>query len=144
MLTVRKARPEEIDWVNSRYDEIPFQHSLYDRELIAIAEVDGERAGLGRVIYWDEANAELGGMYVFKEFQGKGVAQAIIQFLIDHRDRKHILYCIPFKHVSTLYHRFGFGPVENIATVSPKVLEKFDWCNAKYENNNFLYVLKET
>jgi len=56
------------------YDQVHFQKSDSDNEFILIAEVGGQRAGVGRLVKIDDANVELGGIYVFPAFQKRGVA----------------------------------------------------------------------
>ena len=61
MITIRAACPDEAEWVNARYAEVRFMPSDLGREVVLIAESDGEKAGLGRLVPVDEA-FELGGM----------------------------------------------------------------------------------
>ncbi|MBS0622859.1 MAG: GNAT family N-acetyltransferase [Verrucomicrobia bacterium] len=75
---LRRAEPSEISWVNQCYAEVQFIHSNFDREVIAIAEVNGQKAGLGRLVTINDENLELGGMYVFEEFRGQGIARKVL------------------------------------------------------------------
>lgn len=46
---IRKALKTELDWINEKYDEVQFVHSIFETEIIAIAEIDENRIGLGRL-----------------------------------------------------------------------------------------------
>ena len=43
MLTVRTAKDIEIRWVNKCYDEVGFIHSNFDKEIIAIGEIESSK-----------------------------------------------------------------------------------------------------
>ena len=76
------AEPSEIEWVNSKYDEIGFQHANTD-DLVAIAELENtEKIGLGRLVRLTENNLELAGIYVFESYRNRGAARKIIEFLM--------------------------------------------------------------
>ena len=49
-VSVRKATLDEIEWINSSYDRVGFMHSDLSKEIVVIAEIDGQRAGLGRLV----------------------------------------------------------------------------------------------
>jgi hypothetical protein len=75
VIQIRAASKTDIEWINHRYKEVDFVPSIFEKEVIAVAEFKGERAGLGRLVTLDEQNAELGGMYVFEPYRGKGDRQ---------------------------------------------------------------------
>lgn len=129
-LQLRRALREDIDWINRRYDEVDFVHSRFDNEVIAVAECEGSKAGLGRLVTLSGNCLELGGIYVFNEFRGKGIARSIIDFLLSHRDGQTV-YCIPFAHLTPFYEQFGFSPCQHI----PQALwDKLTWCQERYEH----------
>ena len=78
MITTRQAEKEELPWINSQYKEVGFVISSFDNEFIAIVEVNGKKAGLGRLVVVDHENLELGGIYVLNEFRRMGVADHIV------------------------------------------------------------------
>ncbi len=139
---IRRAVSEEIDWVNDRYREVNFKLSHFERETIAIAEWEGERAGLGRLIKVSPQAEELGGMYVLPDFRRKKIADQIVQFLIEARNPYATLYCLPFEAMAHFYATFGFEPVTDPQTVPREIREKHQWCNDTYPHATFLYVLK--
>ncbi|MEW5853819.1 MAG: GNAT family N-acetyltransferase [Myxococcota bacterium] len=142
-MLVRPARPDEIPWVNEHYREVDFVESRPERELIAIAEVEGERAGLGRLVSVDDENTELGGMLVLPAFRGRGIAAALVRFLLEHA-RGRTVWCIPFAHLSAFYREAsGFVPVAD-AAAPPAVREKFRWCQAHYAQPTELLVRTES
>ena len=107
-LTVRTVKKAEMEWVNKCYDEVEFVHSNFDKEIIAVAELDGHRAGIGRLVTIDSNHLELGGMYVFESYRNRGVASAIVDFLLKRNSMGCTVYCIPFEHLVSFYKGFGF------------------------------------
>lgn len=143
-LEVRAAKIAEIEWINQRYDEAEFVHSVFEKEVIAIAEVDGQKAGVGRLVSVNKGNLELGGMYVFESFRGKGIAGKIIEFLLRHVDSQSTVYCIPFQHLVPFYERYGFRLCSDYTNVPEEVLKKFQWCQERYANPTSLLVLHKS
>jgi GNAT superfamily N-acetyltransferase len=126
---IRRASPSELEWVNDRYREVDFVPSSTG-DVIAIAEVDGNRAGIARVVPLDDGRGELGGMYVFEPFRGRGVAQELIRFLIAATNGT--LYCLPFASLHALYASFGFTTVAASSSVPEEITKKHRWCNEHY------------
>jgi GNAT superfamily N-acetyltransferase len=138
---VRRALSEEIEWVNDRYQEIGFLNSAFDRELIAIAEVDRVKAGLGRLVRVDETALELGGMYILPEYRGIGLASAIVAFLLENCDRGKQVFCLPFAHLTALYSSFGFRPCTESDHIPEEIRKKHAWCKERYEHPTVLFIL---
>ncbi|MBB6611995.1 GNAT family N-acetyltransferase [Pontibacter sp. Tf4] len=137
ILTIRKAQPDDIAWVNAQYQQVHFQLSNYSNELIVIAEANGEKAGVGRLVTVDENTLELGGMYVPESFRRFGVARTIVTFLVAQVTGK-TLFCLPFEHLQHFYESCGFKPVADPGRVPPKVLQKWEWCNQVYPHKTLL------
>lgn len=129
-LLVKKLPGSGLDWANSRYAEVDFLPSPAS-DFLAVAEIDGVAAGLGRLSEVAPGIGELGGMYVFPEHRGAGIARWLIQFLISESDFG-TLYCLPFAHLEGLYRSAGFRPCPPEPSVPGKVLEKHAWCNSHY------------
>lgn len=129
-LRLRQAGLNDLPWINARYCEVDFVSSD-ESDVVAIAEVDQTPAGLGRIVPVADGTGELGGMYVFNEFRGQGVATAIIDFLISQTSLKR-LYCLPFAELEDLYRSLGFERVPATEQVPAKVADKHRWCNAHY------------
>jgi GNAT superfamily N-acetyltransferase len=138
--TVRRIEPSELEWANARYEEADFVPSSAE-DLIVVAEVGGEKAGLGRVVSIDTITGELGGMYVLPAFRGANVARSIVQALIDASSHQ-TLFCIPFMHLTGFYGSFGFREADRDITVPEAVRKKVDWCNRHYPNPVALMVLR--
>lgn len=137
---VRQAKSGEIDWINSRYGEVNFVDSQFDHEFIAIAEVKGERAGIGRLVFLDDENIELGGIYVFPEFRRMGVADKIVDYLRSHdRCATNTVWCLPFSNLHDFYARFGFQVFQG-RIIPDEIAAKLTWCNTseKYERDVLL------
>lgn len=141
-ITVRTARKSEIEWINSCYDQVEFMHSDFDHEIIAIAEFDGHKAGLGRLVKVDEEHFELGGMYVFEAFRGKGAAKQLVNFLLTLVKPTQRVYCIPFEHLLPFYKQFGFKNCSYQELVPRKILDKYQWCQEKYAHPTALLLLE--
>lgn len=141
-LKIRTAERQEMEWVNNCFDQVEFTHSHFDNEIIAIAEFDGEKAGLGRLVQIDGKNLELGGMYVFESFRGKGIAGELVKFLFAYVKPSQTVYCIPFEHLLPFYMRCGFANCSNFEFVPPKILDKYRWCQQKYTHSTALLVLE--
>ncbi len=129
-LLIRKLTASELEWANTRYAEVDFLPSAAS-DLVAIAEIHGAAAGMGRVTRVGANVGELGGMYVFPEHRGAGVSRLLIQFLVSESNLG-TLYCLPFEHLAALYQTAGFKPCHPGPAVPDKVLEKHAWCNAHY------------
>ncbi|WDE13814.1 GNAT family N-acetyltransferase [Thalassomonas haliotis] len=140
-VTIRTATEEDMTWVNNQYLSIGFKLSDFERELIAIAEVNGEQAGLGRLQYIDKGSAELGGMYVHYAFRGLGVAGRIVDHLVKNAAGYQKIYCLPFAHLQAFYQKFGFAPEQELTKVPRVVLEKHNWCNSSYAHKTLLFSL---
>ena len=82
MSHIRDAYMEESPWINERYGEIGFVPSNIAHELVAIAEHQGSRAALGRLVPVNADCAELGGIYVLPEFRGLGISKEIVSYLL--------------------------------------------------------------
>jgi GNAT superfamily N-acetyltransferase len=126
---LRAARADEEAWVNARYAEVSFQPSSLPRDLVIVAEIDDRAAGMGRLVPLDDRSCELGGMVVFEEFRGRGVARAIIDELLSHAEGRAV-YCIPFAELSALYEGAGFRQCHDAPRA---MLEKFEWCRQTYD-----------
>ncbi|MFI0435963.1 MAG: GNAT family N-acetyltransferase [Parachlamydiaceae bacterium] len=141
-LKIRVAERTEIAWINDCYDKVEFIHSHFDSEIIAIAEFDGEKEGLGRLVKVDEKNLELGGMYVFEAFRGKGIAKEIVSFLLTYVKPSQTVYCIPFEHLLDFYKQCGFVNCFKFESVPKTILDKYYWCQKKYTHPTALLVLE--
>lgn len=130
MTNLRILPVAELPWANARYAEIGFQPST-PADFIAVAEIDGERAGIGRLVPVDAETGELGGMYVLPGFRGHGVAAAIVGYLLKASPYRR-LYCIPFAHLEHFYRGFGFVTPAAGDPLPAAVAGKTDWCRTTY------------
>lgn len=128
--TFRLALAADLNWVNARYADIDFVPSP-PADLVVIASCDGEAAGLGRVVPLAPGIGELGGMLVFGQFQGRGLAKAIIASLCALPGFA-TLYCLPFAELEAMYAAMGFARAADDGAVPPQVSKKFRWCNQHY------------
>lgn len=141
MLQIRPAKKIEMEWINEKYDEVGFIHSVFEKEIIAIAEINDQKAGLGRLVTINKENLELGGIYVFDSFRRQGIARELVKFLLKFVDRRCAVYCIPFQHLVPFYEECGFSPCRDCAGVPEELMKKFLWCKGKYNNPTSLLLL---
>ena len=137
---IRQAQTHELDWVNARYAEIGFAPSQAN-EVILIAEVEGQPAGLGRLVPLSETSSELGGIFVFPELRGQGLATRIVAELVDHAQSYETVYCIPFRHLTPFYKSFGFRDLPATDATPEAVALKRAWCSETYPEPTDLLVL---
>ena len=126
-MRLRRATPADAGWINAAYAEVKFLPSDLHRDLVVVAELDGQHAGLGRLVPAGEEACELGGMLVFDEFRGRGVASAIIAELLRHADGRTV-YCIPFADLEPIYEKAGFRTRDRAGDLPQHVREKLEWC----------------
>jgi GNAT superfamily N-acetyltransferase len=108
MAAIRMLADDERDWANARYRDIAFAESP-PGTLAVIAELDGERVGLGRLVRLAPDVLELGGIWTTEAARGRGVARAIVNALLDHAPPGERLWCIPFEHLAAFYESCGFA-----------------------------------
>lgn len=141
---VKQAEKKETNWINAKYSEVDFVKSNYENEYIVIAKVGNENAGLGRLVKIDENNIELGGIYVFPNFRGLGVAENIVRNLCEKNPfYESTIWCLPFENLLNFYSKFGFENCKN--KKAPKQLtEKLKWCNSENKYGKEVLLLCKT
>jgi len=125
-MLLRTATPDDAGWIEEQYKKVHFIPSDLERDMIVVAEVEGERVGIGRLVPAGEGACELGGMFVADAYRSRGIAHAIVEELIRRAGDRDV-YCIPFADLETLYAAAGFRRIEAI-NVPEKIQEKLDWC----------------
>lgn len=137
---LRRALSADADWINAAYDSVHFQRSDLTRELVVVAEIDGERAGIGRLVPLSDDSCELGGMLVFEQFRGRGIALAIVAELLRHANGRTV-YCVPFSDLEPVYAKAGFTVRGEDGDLPEKLREKLDWCRREIDRPVSLMVL---
>jgi GNAT superfamily N-acetyltransferase len=138
----RWCRKDELPWVNEQYSLVGFMPS-HSNESIAIAEVNGQKAGVARNVPIDDTSIEMGGLYVLTEFRKHGVARGLVEFLIRERPKNKTMFCIPFAHLAGFYQGLGFVPAPKEMLVPESILNKQRWCDNTYPHQTYIYVLRE-
>ncbi|MFM2344052.1 MAG: hypothetical protein RLZZ210_662 [Pseudomonadota bacterium] len=135
---------QELAWVNQQYSYINFMHSQ-ENEYIIVAEINGEKAGLGRIVpcgtddLTNKTAGELGGIHVLSKFQGMGIAHKIVEHLSSNKDYD-ILYCIPFRNLEYFYKQYGFSNACVEKCIHKKAINKYKYCMNSYNSTSlFLY-----
>lgn len=106
MLDIRLLRDDELPWAAERYREIKFAASP-PGAIGLVAELAGERVGLGRLIEHEPGVIELGGIWTDPAARGQGVATAMVAALLERAGPVR-LWCIPFAHLEAFYAASGF------------------------------------
>lgn len=145
LVTVERADKSDIDWINAKYAEVGFVKSDYENEYIVIARIEGENAGIGRLVKINDNNVELGGIYVLSNHRGLGVAENIVRSLCNNNpfDESNSVWCLPFENLLNFYSKFGFKSSFQIDPPS-EVAKKMEWCNSenRYEKEVLLLCKK--
>ena len=140
-MNLRLANADDAHWINERYASVHFLPSNLSRDLMVVAEIDGAPAGIGRLVPAGEHACELGGMLVFEEFRGRGIARAIIEELLRHANGRAV-YCIPFAELEPIYAGAGFVRITPDDTLPTHIREKLDWCAREIERPVILMELR--
>jgi GNAT superfamily N-acetyltransferase len=107
-VAIRDLRDDERDWANALYRAIRF--ATTPPEAVAlVAEIDGARVGLGRLVPLAPDVLELGGIWTDEALRGRGIARAMVHALLARREHSGRLWCIPFAHLSAFYQSCGFA-----------------------------------
>lgn len=109
MAAIRRLREDELGWAAGVYQEIQFSASP-PGALGLVAELDGERVGLGRLVELEPGVLELGGIWCDDRARRRGVARAMVTALVARAPAGR-LWCIPFAHLAEFYASFGFAEV---------------------------------
>ena len=141
-IQIHQANKDDLTWINQSYDQVGFINSNIENELIVIATVLNQKAGLGRLVNILQGIGELGGIYTFSQFRKMGVAQKIVQYLID-KNEYTTLYCLPFEPLKDFYTQFGFKEVteDSFYLVPEKIKTKLAWCKESYPQKTLLLKL---
>jgi GNAT superfamily N-acetyltransferase len=108
MVTIRELADDDREWAASRYAAISFAPTPA-HAVALVAELAGERVGLGRLVELEPGVIELGGIWTAEARRGRGVARAMVTALLARA--RGPLWCVPFEHLVELYAGFGFRVV---------------------------------
>jgi N-acetylglutamate synthase-like GNAT family acetyltransferase len=141
---IKVVTKKEIEWVNEQYKKIGFVPSNLESEMIVIVTYKDKYAGVGRIVYLNEKEAEIGGIVILDEFRGLSLANELVDYLVKEvkkRDLKEV-YCIPFEELKCFYGRFGFEECDcNDKQINSHILKKYQWCLDNYEKKVLLLKL---
>jgi GNAT superfamily N-acetyltransferase len=140
-MRLRQAVAADEGWINAAYGRVHFQLSDLSRDLLIVAELDGERAGIGRLVPLGDGACELGGMLVFEQFRGRGVAAAVVAELLRHAGGRTV-YCVPFTDLEPVYAKAGFVRCGEEGDLPTKLHEKLEWCRREIGRPVSLMVLR--
>jgi GNAT superfamily N-acetyltransferase len=106
MIEIRALRDDEHGWAAERYLELRFAASPQGTRML-VAELDGARVGLGRLVEHAPGVFELGGIWTDETARNRGVARAMVAALLALAPAGR-LWCIPFAHLAAFYETFDF------------------------------------
>lgn len=140
-IAIRPAQGADEPWIQSRYAELGFLPSDFERELVLIAIRGAERTGVGRLVPLGGQDAELGGIFVVEPFRRMGIADRIVSRLLEEGQRYRRVYCLPFAPLAPFYGRHGFREI-CAGELSPpdSILRKHVWCQRNYSEKTLLMV----
>lgn len=139
-IIIEELSDDQLDWINQKYAEIDFRSSTRDEFLIK-ATLEGVPCGIGRLTFYGPEDCEMGGIYVFPEFQGKGVARVVVQYLCDHYpEGMKRMWCLPFEKLNSFYGSFGFKENEDESIIPLEVQKKVRFCEETYDESVSLLV----
>jgi GNAT superfamily N-acetyltransferase len=107
---IRDARVDERPWADERYRALSFKPTAAD-DVQLVAEVDGARVGLGRLVRLAPDAVELSGIWTDDAARGRGVARVMVSALIERAADEREVWCVPFTHLVDFYGSFGFAEV---------------------------------
>ncbi|MFD0711778.1 GNAT family N-acetyltransferase [Paenibacillus sp. GCM10027626] len=138
------ATKNELQWVNEQYQKIGFMPSNLENETIAIVTYKDKYAGVGRIVYLNEEEVEIGGIYILDEFRGLSLANGLVDYLVREARKSNLkeVYCLPFEELKHFYGKFGFEEVDyEDKQINIDILKKLRWCLDNYEKKVLLLKL---
>ena len=110
MITIRAAYESEADQIRDLIYLVKINPTGLDwtRFVVAVNEQD-ELLGCGQLKPHGGEIVELASIAVYPQHQGKGVARAIIEYLL--KDSPRPLYLMCESRLGPLYERFGFHAI---------------------------------
>ena len=110
MISIRAARDEESAQIRDLIHVVGINPLGLDwkRFVVAVNERD-EMIGCGQIKHHGQDVLELASIAVYPEHQGKGVARAIIEHLLEDSPRPLYLMCQ--SSLGTFYEKFGFQAI---------------------------------
>lgn len=131
MITIRPLAENDRAWADALYREVRFL-PLAAHHRAWVAEVDGERAGIGRLVEMaEDGAAELSGIVTLPAFRGRGVAERMVEHLLCE-NRQPVLYCIPLPELEGFYQRFGLEEFPRTAELPCALRTKLNMCDVTH------------
>lgn len=110
MTTIRPARETEASEIRDLIHFVGINPIGLDwRRCVVAVNDDDEILGCGQLKPHGGETVELASIAVFPEHQGKGIARAIIEYLL--RDSPRPLYLMCESRLGPLYEKFGFQAI---------------------------------
>lgn len=131
MVTIRRARPEEMEALQASWASIDFAPSGADDVILVALDDAGARVGQGRLVPMGDGHVELGGMWVRDAWRGRGVASALVRSLLDAAGGA-VVWCVPWADLAAYYQGLGIPDVAPEETAPEGVRAKLAYCRARY------------
>lgn len=102
--------PEDHPVARRIYAAYDYPTAIRDTDLVFVARVDGQPAGVVRLCD-EEGVTVLRGMRVLPPYQRQGVGRQLLQACLPALDTR-TSYCIPYSHLVQFYSAVGFAVVQ--------------------------------
>jgi N-acetylglutamate synthase-like GNAT family acetyltransferase len=110
MIKIRPAHETEAALIRHLIHQVGINPVGLDWKRFVVAVDDRDKMlGCGQLKPHGQEILELGSIAVYPEYQGKGIARAIIEHLL--RDSPRPLYLMCESSLGSLYEKFGFRPI---------------------------------
>lgn len=115
----RLQRDRMYEYLSQSYWSPKIRREVFDRQIdhsFCVGAYDlesGNQIGFARLVTDYGRFAYLADVYVLPDYQGKGIAQAMVDGLINHDEVKTVGHWIlATRDAHTLYEKFGFEPAD--------------------------------
>ena len=109
-LSIRTAGAAEANKINALYRRCGYSGNVAPKDIVLLAELDGEPVGAVRICEEDGTNV-LRGMYLLPAYHRKGIGSKLLQHgesIMPAGD----CFCLPYAHLVGFYQQIGFLKIE--------------------------------
>lgn len=111
-------------WAKGRSIE-RVKESIENSMCFGLYNFDGNMLGFARVVTDKVVFAYLMDLFVFEEYQGKGLGKALVRHIIEHPDLQVRLWFLATATAHGLYEKFGFSNLDDPGRYMFKRDEKY-------------------
>lgn len=125
-MVIRKATEADIEQVRAlirQYPEVLMQDHLPEPGAFFVAEEQRKIIGCCALEIYSQRLAEIRSLAVVKEFQGKGIATALVERCLEAAKGKGVYEVLAITGANSLFGKHGFGTFNNEKYALIKVLD---------------------